>query len=80
MRQLVASAVRALEAVANRSPEVPLSTKEQTKSQHDQERAELTEDDLEQVVGGVGDRPTEEVAFYYNRIAFSYSNTVDGKS
>ena len=56
-----------------------MSTKEQTKSQHDQERAELTEDDLEQVVGGAGDRPTEEVAFYYNRIAFSYSSSADGK-
>jgi hypothetical protein len=25
------------------------------------------------------DRPTEEVAFYYNKIAFSYATSTDGK-
>lgn len=30
--------------------------------------------------GDADDRPTEEVAFYYNKIAFSYSPTDDGKS
>jgi type VI protein secretion system component Hcp len=30
--------------------------------------------------GDADDRPTEEVAFYYNRIAFNYANTKDGKS
>ena len=28
--------------------------------------------------GDADDRPTEEVAFYYNKIAFSYTNTDDG--
>ena len=28
--------------------------------------------------GDADDRPTEEVAFYYNKIAFSYQNTKDG--
>lgn len=28
--------------------------------------------------GDADDRPTEEVAFYYNKIAFSYANTDDG--
>ena len=28
--------------------------------------------------GNADDRPTEEVAFYYNKIAFSYANTDDG--
>ena len=30
--------------------------------------------------GDADDRPTEEVAFYYNKIAFSYANTDDGIS
>lgn len=30
--------------------------------------------------GDADDRPTEEVAFYYNRIAFNYASTVDGKT
>jgi type VI secretion system Hcp family effector len=30
--------------------------------------------------GDADDRPTEEVAFYYNRIAFTYSHTTDGKT
>jgi type VI protein secretion system component Hcp len=29
--------------------------------------------------GDADDRPTEEVAFYYNKIAFVYSSTADGK-
>src|SRR5262245_3507535 len=29
--------------------------------------------------GDADDRPTEEVAFYYNKIAFVYSATADGK-
>jgi type VI protein secretion system component Hcp len=29
--------------------------------------------------GDSDDRPTEEVAFYYNRIAFNYARTTDGK-
>ena len=68
-----------------------MSTKGQPKTQHDQEKAELTDDDLEKVVGGsfvkswstsgdADDRPTEEVAFHYNRIAFSYASSPDGKS
>ncbi len=31
------------------------------------------------VSGDADDRPTEEVAFYYNKIAFQYANTNDGK-
>jgi type VI secretion system secreted protein Hcp len=30
--------------------------------------------------GDADDRPTEEIAFYYNRIAFSYNHTTDGKT
>jgi len=30
--------------------------------------------------GDADDRPTEEVAFYYNKIAFSYSSTNDGRT
>jgi len=30
--------------------------------------------------GDADDRPTEEVAFYYNKIAFSYAQTNDGKT
>jgi type VI secretion system Hcp family effector len=30
--------------------------------------------------GDADDRPTEEVAFYYNKIAFSYNPTTDGKT
>jgi type VI protein secretion system component Hcp len=30
--------------------------------------------------GDADDRPTEEVAFYYNRIAFQYRSTTDGKA
>jgi type VI secretion system secreted protein Hcp len=29
--------------------------------------------------GDADDRPTEEVAFYYNKIAFNYARTTDGK-
>ncbi|MEO1251472.1 MAG: type VI secretion system tube protein Hcp [Pseudomonadota bacterium] len=29
--------------------------------------------------GDADDRPTEEVAFYYNKIAFAYAKTKDGK-
>ena len=29
--------------------------------------------------GDADDRPTEEVAFYYNKIAFNYASTTDGK-
>ena len=29
--------------------------------------------------GDADDRPTEEVAFYYNKIAFNYAKTTDGK-
>jgi hypothetical protein len=29
--------------------------------------------------GDADDRPTEEVAFYYNKIAFKHAKTVDGK-
>lgn len=29
--------------------------------------------------GDADDRPTEEVAFYYNKIAFQYATTADGK-
>jgi type VI protein secretion system component Hcp len=29
--------------------------------------------------GDADDRPTEEVAFYYNRIAFKYARTADGE-
>lgn len=29
--------------------------------------------------GDADDRPTEEVAFYYNKIAFGYARTTDGK-
>ena len=29
--------------------------------------------------GDADDRPTEEVAFYYNRIGFQYLYTTDGK-
>ena len=56
----------------------------------DQGNEALTDDDLEQVTGGgfvkswstsgdADDQPTEEVAFYYNRIAFNYASTKDGK-
>ena len=31
------------------------------------------------VSGDADDRPTEEVAFYYNKIAFSYAGTTDGQ-
>lgn len=31
------------------------------------------------ISGDADDRPTEEVAFYYNKIAFSYARTKDGK-
>ena len=30
--------------------------------------------------GDADDRPTEEIAFYYNKIAFNYASTVDGKN
>jgi type VI protein secretion system component Hcp len=30
--------------------------------------------------GDADDRPTEEVAFYYNKIAFNYCGTADGKN
>ena len=30
--------------------------------------------------GDADDRPTEEVAFYYNKIAFTYAKTLDGDS
>lgn len=30
--------------------------------------------------GDADDRPTEEVAFYYNKIAFSYATTDTGKN
>jgi len=30
--------------------------------------------------GDADDRPTEEVAFYYNKIAFNYASTPDGKN
>jgi hypothetical protein len=53
-------------------------------------QAELSDQDLDEVSGGsfvkswstsgdADDRPTEEVAFYYNKIAFNYSPTTDGK-
>lgn len=29
--------------------------------------------------GDADDRPTEEVAFYYNKIAFQYATTTDGR-
>lgn len=29
--------------------------------------------------GDADDRPTEEVSFYYNKIAFAYAKTKDGK-
>lgn len=32
-----------------------------------------------QISGDADDRPTEEVAFYYNKIAFNYAKTSDGK-
>ncbi len=32
------------------------------------------------VSGDADDRPTEEVAFYYNKIAFKYAKTNDGKT
>jgi hypothetical protein len=67
-----------------------LSTKAQTPIPHQPEAAALSEDDLQTVAGGTfvkswstsgdaDDRPTEEVAFYYNRIAFNYAMTKDGK-
>lgn len=31
------------------------------------------------ISGDADDRPTEEVAFYYNKIAFQYAGTADGK-
>ena len=31
------------------------------------------------ISGDADDRPTEEVAFYYNKIAFQYAKTVDGR-
>lgn len=31
------------------------------------------------ISGDADDRPTEEVAFYYNKIAFNYASTTDGK-
>lgn len=54
---------------------------------------ELTDETLEEASGGnsmtreaqvsssgdADDRPTEEVAFYYNKIAFNYAKTSDGK-
>ncbi|QLH04316.1 hypothetical protein C5F49_02525 [Nitrosopumilus oxyclinae] len=30
--------------------------------------------------GDADDRPTEEVSFYYNKIAFRYSSTIDGQT
>jgi hypothetical protein len=65
--------------------------KSQTKDEREPADAELTDEQLERVAGGTfvkswstsgdaDDRPTEEVAFYYNKIAFSYAATVDGKS
>jgi len=52
--------------------------------------AELTNEVLEQASGGAelsrtdepsltDEPPTEEVAFYYNKIAFAYAKTKDGK-
>jgi type VI protein secretion system component Hcp len=32
------------------------------------------------ISGDADDRPTEEVAFYYNKIGFSYARTIDGKN
>jgi hypothetical protein len=67
-----------------------LSSKEANDNQHDPGNEALTDDELEQVAGGgfvkswstsgdADDRPTEEVAFYYNKIAFNYAATKDGK-
>jgi hypothetical protein len=66
-----------------------LSPKAKTPIPHP-EPTELLDDDLEKVAGGTfvkswstsgdaDDRPTEEVAFYYNKIAFNYAHTKDGK-
>jgi len=60
-----------------------LTIKAQNPNPHQRETGELPDDDLEGVTGGTSvkscstgtqanDRPTEEVAFYYNKIAFNY--------
>jgi hypothetical protein len=62
-------------------------------TKHDEQEmasGELSDEQLELVAGGVrtfvkswstsgdaDDRPTEEVAFYYNKIAFAYAATSD---
>jgi type VI protein secretion system component Hcp len=64
--------------------------KAEVMSDPDKTKNELTEEQLETVAGGAfikswstsgdaDDRPTEEVAFYYNKIAFNYSPTSPGK-
>jgi hypothetical protein len=68
-----------------------LTAKAQNPNPHQPKTAEIAEDDLEKVTGGTfvkswstsgdaDDRPTEEVSFYYNRIAFNYASSPDGKS
>lgn len=66
---------------------------EKKKRDQKKETTELTDETLEQASGGnstsgevrtsqsgdADDRPTEEVAFYYNKIAFGYAKTTDGK-
>jgi hypothetical protein len=77
-------------ADAGEEQEAQLSTKVETMDEREQPGGELTDEQLEKVPGGTfvkswstsgdaDDRPTEEVAFYYNRIAFSYTPTTDGK-
>lgn len=65
----------------------------ENKNEQSKETTELTDETLEQASGGdsrtgevrtsqsgdADDRPTEEVAFYYNKIAFGYAKTTDGK-
>ena len=49
--------------------------------------SKLEDEQLDDVSGGriastsgdADDRPTEEVAFYYNKIAFGYATTTDGR-
>ena len=67
-----------------------MNTKADTNRNEEPVATELSDDQLEKVAGGASvrswstsgdadDRPTEEVAFYYNKIAFAYSTTSAGK-
>jgi len=58
-----------------------MSTKAPSENaQQPQPQAGLTDQELDEISGGnVDNRPTEEVAFYYNKIAFSYGSQITDK-